>query len=176
MNQKEFQKAFEAIECEALSGRMSVPGALARVALLAIDYTSTDYIRNSLSESRRTAEAIELRLNAPAANPGAFYRTSDRDCTGGHLVGEFECSYSDLVRLFGEPDTSDGYKVSTEWQVTNGTQSFSIYDYKETCLYGDGLPTVEAFRGQPSYSWHIGGNVKPTALVAFLSSKVKPQP
>jgi hypothetical protein len=77
------------------------------------------------------------------------------------------------VALFGEPNqSSDGYKVSSEWLVTDGEQTFSIYDYKETCLYSDDLPSVEEFRALPEYEWHIGGTVKPTRLVAFLEANI----
>lgn len=91
----------------------------------------------------------------------------------GHLVGSFTCSYADLVRIFGEPgDMTDEYKVSTQWSVTDGTQHFEIYDYKETCTYDEDLPTIEEFRAWPEYDWHIGGTVKPTSLVEFLKSKI----
>ncbi len=87
----------------------------------------------------------------------------------GHLVGEFTCSYESLVALFGEPNQpGDECKVSSEWLVTDGGQTFSIYDWKETCLYSDELPSVEEFRALPEYAWHIGGSVKPTRLVEWL--------
>lgn len=99
-----------------------------------------------------------------------FERT--QEFTGGHLIGYFTCSYADLVKLFGEPDQSDGYKVSGEWQVTDGRDQFSIYDYKETSLYDDCYPSVNQFRELPSYEWHIGGTVKPTALIEFLTEEI----
>ncbi len=41
MTKAEFEKAFEAIESEAVAGRMSIPGALARAAMLALEYGQT---------------------------------------------------------------------------------------------------------------------------------------
>jgi len=104
------------------------------------------------------------------------FKTTD-EFQSGYLVGAFTCSYASLVALFGEPNQqSDGYKVSSEWFVTDGEQTFSIYDYKETCLYYDGLPSVEEFRALPEYAWHIGGTVKPTRLVEFLRRALRALP
>ena len=94
---------------------------------------------------------------------------------GGSLVGYITCSYADLVRTFGEPTESDGYKVSSEWTIkdTRTGQVFHIYDYKETELYSRGLPTVAKFRAQPSYEWHLGGMAKVDvdALRAFIQER-----
>lgn len=103
------------------------------------------------------------------------------DEAGGYSIGEVECSYADLVKVFGEPNgEGDGYKVSTSWcvQDTETGESVEIYDYKETSLYSPGYPSVEAFRARPSYEWHIGGTNETrrepqvvTALRAFINSK-----
>ena len=75
------------------------------------------------------------------------------------LIGYYTTSYSKLVSVFGEPNEEDGYKVSTEWGglKTKCGIEFYLYDYKETKLYHDTLPSVEEFRNQSQYSWHIGG-------------------
>lgn len=58
--------------------------------------------------------------------------------------------------VLGEPRKGDGYKVSSEWVVTDALgRVFTVYDYKETNLYDSELPSVAAFRRRP-YSWHIG--------------------
>lgn len=76
---------------------------------------------------------------------------------GTSLQGEIELNCQKLIALFGVPNESDGCKVSTEWVFESETgEVFTLYDYKETNLYDDGLPTVEEFRALPSYSWHIG--------------------
>lgn len=76
------------------------------------------------------------------------------------LQGYFTASYADLKKVLGEPQSSDGYKVSTEWIVEHNGRTWTIYDYKETDLYEPGYPSVEQFRKLPEYQWHIGGEGK----------------
>jgi hypothetical protein len=102
-----------------------------------------------------------------------FERDRSSEFHGGHLVGYFTCSYAHLVKLFGEPHSSDGYKVSSEWWVTDGQNYYSIYDYKETSMYDGSLPSVEEFRALPQYEWHIGGTSKPSTLIDFLEESLK---
>ena len=51
----------------------------------------------------------------------------------------------------------------------------TIYDYKETDLYDEDLPSVEEFRSLPEYEWHIGAANKAQAekLMSFLKEKIK---
>ena len=79
---------------------------------------------------------------------------------GGSLQGYITLSYKDLRRIFGAPQESDGYKVSTEWTIKDTVtgRMFSLYDYKETALYDSDLPSVRKFRQLPEYAWHIGCN------------------
>ncbi len=127
----------------------------------------------AIAEIRKAETAARYTKKA---SKGQFTRYTGTDYCGGHLVGEFECSYTLLVKLFGEPEEGGEYKVSGEWQVTDGKESFSIYDYKATALYDeDCYPTVAEFRAQPSYSWHIGGTASPKNLIAFLKSKLDRQ-
>lgn len=95
-------------------------------------------------------------MREPTKIPGVYRDADIRP--NGWLCGEITAPYSKLVELLGEPNVeSDGYKVSTEWSLVleDGTD-FRLYDYKETSLYDEGLPTVDEFRALPAYSWHIG--------------------
>ncbi len=100
------------------------------------------------------------------------------DYAGGWLQGEFTASYSDLVKVFGEPSDGDGYKVSTSWTIqdTETGAVFEIYDYKETSLYDpSNNPSVEEFRALDSYDWHIGGEraCDRGALRTFVSERLR---
>ena len=89
---------------------------------------------------------------------------------GTSLRGYVTTSYAKLVGLLGEPNgQTDDYKVSTEWVVTYRGESYTIYDYKETNLYDEGAPTVEEFRAQSSYEWHIGGAHEASAFLQVLA-------
>jgi hypothetical protein len=100
---------------------------------------------------------------------------------GTGLRGEFEASFIVLLGLLGEPqympnapNGGDG-KVSTEWIVENKKGEIcTIYDYKETSLYSEGMMSPEDFRGLPSYCWHIGAHSKGAAdeLIAWLHSQL----
>lgn len=74
---------------------------------------------------------------------------------GSCLIGYYTASYRELYALFGESSECD--KSSTQWIVNYKGKNYSIYDYKETELYDEDLPSVEEFRSQESYNWHIGG-------------------
>jgi hypothetical protein len=102
--------------------------------------------------------------------------------SGTSLQGHFTASYKELEAAFGKPQytgkrspDSDG-KVSTEWYFTESVAGAvaTLYDYKETSLYGSGLPSVTAFRARPEHDWHIGARDKGTAnsLIAFLARKL----
>jgi len=80
--------------------------------------------------------------------------------SSGALIGYVAASYDELCALFGLPNggqSADG-KVTTEWVLKFENSVFSIYDYKATDRYARHLPSVEKFRKQPSYEWHIGGH------------------
>lgn len=78
----------------------------------------------------------------------------------GSLIGYVSLNFCELLDVFGPPRCGDDYKVSTEWLVedTDTGRVFSLYDYKETELYCADLPSVDDFRKQPDYRWHIGGD------------------
>jgi hypothetical protein len=92
---------------------------------------------------------------------------------GTSLQGYCETSFATLKDLFGEHCASDGYKVSTEWVVSNGKHVVTIYDYKETRLYDRRLPTVDQFRQQTSHQWHLGAKSQNVveSFLAFLALK-----
>lgn len=66
---------------------------------------------------------------------------------GTSLVGYLDCSFDDLVMVFGppheyDPDTDD--KVKCQWTFRYKGNKFTIYDYK-------------SYRHpQSNYDWHIG--------------------
>jgi hypothetical protein len=100
---------------------------------------------------RDVIEEAQREVVEPKLDPNAGEGTS--------LAGNFETSYAKLVAAFGEPNVEDdSYKVSSCWGFSMGKASFTIYDYKETDLYADDLPSVGEFRERPSYDWHIGAN------------------
>lgn len=100
------------------------------------------------------------------------------DRVGTHLVGETPpLTYATLVAAFGTPaqyeaDHGGDGKVSTEWTFRGADGVFTVYDYKETALYDDGLPSVAAFRAGPAYRWHIGGRTNPGDFLTWLLARV----
>ncbi len=93
---------------------------------------------------------------------------------GTYLVGSIHTSYAELVDAFGEPLPGDDYKVSSEWIIrdTLSGKVFTIYDWKETDLYREDLPTVEKFRSSGRTTWHIGGKSNPSDFINWLTSKL----
>jgi hypothetical protein len=93
-----------------------------------------------------------------------MFRVADMGVADGtSRMGEIELVYSDIVLAFGEPEESDGYKVSGEWTFINDEtgEVFTLYDWKSTSLYDSDGPSVEAFRACPSpQQFNIGGNHK----------------
>lgn len=87
----------------------------------------------------------------------------------GSLIGYVSLGFTELLEVFGPPQRSDDYKVSSEWIIkdTKSGSVFTLYDYKETELYDSDLPSVEDFHKQPEYDWHIGGSRKHFNFVAF---------
>ena len=94
----------------------------------------------------------------------------DADTNGTHLQGYVKATYGELQEVLGEPEESDGYKVSGQWtfEDENG-QVFTLYDWKATDLYGYG-PSVEEFRADPKpYEFHVGGHVSGRAVARYLT-------
>lgn len=81
------------------------------------------------------------------------------DPTGTSLQGYAPFSYDRIVEVFGEPELGvDGDECAFNWSITfeDGTVA-SIYDYKASSLYDDGLPTPQQMKDNFT-DWHIGGN------------------
>ena len=96
---------------------------------------------------------------------------------GTSLQGCVEASFAQLRQIFGDPlPETDGYKVSTEWVLLCPVDGMTVtlYDYKETNLYSKDYPTVEEFRANPSYEWHVGAKDKFVAerFIAWLKWKL----
>jgi len=72
--------------------------------------------------------------------------SKDAYADGTSLQGYVTAYYHELVEVFGEPDLTNGDKVTAEWclEFEDGTVA-TIYDWKE----------YETPMG--SYRWHIGG-------------------
>lgn len=106
----------------------------------------------------------------PSGCPG-----SNNSIIGTSLQGYTQpLTYDQLVKLFGEPNhEGDGCKVSTEWVLSDGETTISLYDYKETNLYNSSYPSVEEFRKQ-AYEWHIGAFYKgdAEAFADYLNSRI----
>jgi hypothetical protein len=62
-----------------------------------------------------------------------------------NLVGYIEASPAELVRLFGEPCKSDGYKSSGEYFFKIWHKYVTLYDWKCTSLYDDKHPSPKEF-------------------------------
>ncbi len=89
------------------------------------------------------------------------------------LKGYFKTSYVKLFELLGEPVSGEG-KVSTTWILKIKGKQYIIYDYKQTDLYDEDLPTVENFRKLDSYLWHIGAELDSdaSACIDYLKGKI----
>lgn len=83
--------------------------------------------------------------------------TLTEDFCGGYLIGYIVCSYEELEKALGEPNsvggqnsTNDGDgKVAIEW---------SLKDEKGTCVRLYDWKMFVDVRLLPSYQWHVGGN------------------
>lgn len=79
--------------------------------------------------------------------------------SSSHLVGFITTSFSRLVEKLGVPNgEGDNYKTSTEWRLRVGDEIMYIYDYKNTNMYREDLPTVNMLRSTHNVMWHVGGN------------------
>jgi hypothetical protein len=106
-----------------------------------------------------------------------FKLSQDADINGTHRVGEITCAPATLVEKFGQPQASDGYKVSGEYTFENEAgEVFTLYDWKSTSLYDDdfGSPSPGAFWRQASpQQFNIGGRTNAFDFVDWLEGKVQ---
>jgi hypothetical protein len=85
-----------------------------------------------------------------------FVTHNDRQIeTGGtFLQGKVESTYSTLVKIFGEPTESDGYKTDAEWLIKfeDGNVA-TIYNWKD----GKNYNGASGKKTEVIKCWHIGG-------------------
>lgn len=94
-------------------------------------------------------------------------KPTDKFPNGTHLQGYVNATYEQLVATFGPPNQDgDDYKVAFEWVLeTDDGQLITIYPWKNTLLYGDGLPSPETMK-RINTNWHIGGK-SPNVVAAI---------
>ena len=69
-----------------------------------------------------------------------FEKATEKDGVGyTSRVGHIESSPAELIRLFGKPLKSDGYKTSGEYLFKIYDSYITLYDWKATSLYDDSL-------------------------------------
>ncbi len=75
-----------------------------------------------------------------------FKLAPSADTNGVATMGDIEVAPAQVVRRFGRPADSDGYKVSGEYVFTNDDgQPFVVHDWKSTSLWESGLLTPDEF-------------------------------
>lgn len=76
----------------------------------------------------------------------AFDKAMEKDGAGfTSRVGHIEASPAELIRLFGKPLKSDGYKTSGEFLFKIHDRYITLYDWKSTSLYDNSLPSPKDF-------------------------------
>lgn len=105
-----------------------------------------------------THPTLQQRLRARGLP--TFTRASARETDGTWLQGTIECSYWDILSIFGPPDdNNDGYKTQVCWDIRFGCGTIAtIYDWKQY-----GLPPGEI------RTWNIGGH---NSRAVYLISKI----
>ena len=59
------------------------------------------------------------------------HNNSDASSTGTYLQGYMSCGYKDIVRIFGEPEGCDGYKVDAHWTIRfSDGEIATVYNWK----------------------------------------------
>tara|TARA_R100000664_G_C2734977_1_gene124624 strand:- start:224 stop:580 length:357 start_codon:yes stop_codon:yes gene_type:complete len=88
-----------------------------------------------------------------------------QNLNGSSLMRTVRIPPSTLVKLLGEPDESDGYKVSMEWMFESHRGDFvALYDWKSTSLYADGYPHPDTFRERSNdEEFHVGAHSQAAA-------------
>jgi hypothetical protein len=75
-----------------------------------------------------------------------FRLSPSTDSAGIYTTGEVEVAPALVVRRFGPPYPSDGYKVSGEYIFVNHEgEPFVVHDWKSTSLWEAGFPNPETF-------------------------------
>jgi hypothetical protein len=101
--------------------------------------------------------------------------SNHNSAVGTSLKGYVSLRYKDIVKIFGEPQESDNYKVTGEWVFLNEetNEVFTLYDWKRTNLYSVECPSVEEFRNyNEKVSFNVGGKVYAGEFIAWLERAV----
>jgi hypothetical protein len=81
---------------------------------------------------------------------------------GTSNVSEVQLIPSQLIKTFGNPMSSDEYKVSGEYVFKSATSDevFTLYDWKYTTLYDEGAEYTpnELWKLEKPIWFNIGGN------------------
>ena len=87
------------------------------------------------------------------------------DISNASWAGDIEVAPADVVRALGAPHRHvDAYKISGLYSFVEGLRVFTVYDWKATLLYDEGLPSPLAFwNSQSKVSLSIGCNRKDVA-------------
>lgn len=104
-----------------------------------------------------------------------FTREDDADFCGTSLKAYIHASYPELENLFGEPLDGDGYKISGLWTFVNKEgEVFTLYDWKHTELYADGLPSVRQFRKSTDVvEFNVGAKGSALSFIQWLNMKIR---
>ncbi len=100
-----------------------------------------------------------------------FIKTDGMAANGTSLSNYVDCSFMDLINLFGEPtytDPSNDDKVNIEWVLRSEDGDVAtIYNWKD---YDGGFKA----RTTECYRWHVGSRNSMPALelVTFIAKKL----
>lgn len=101
-----------------------------------------------------------------AAEPGAeFIANPHADIMGTSREAEIKTSFSVLKRKLGTPINFDDDKISNMWVLEDPRTGdvVTVYDYKLTNLYDEGLPSPQALRKKKIVEWSVGAKDKAVA-------------
>mgnify|MGYP003670437191 FL=1 len=91
-----------------------------------------------------------------------FYVVKDDINIEGSCLQEYvTLSPKSVVSTFGDPEDSDGYKVSGEYMFKekNTKNVYTLYDWKNTILYdSDLIRPSEFWNSTEEYNFHIGAS------------------
>lgn len=94
-----------------------------------------------------------------------YTKALPEDAFGTSFVTSVDCSYAEIVKLFGEPHELGGGddKVKAEWVFETELGTVTVYDYKE---YDTDLEDIR--------DWHIGAKARAAgdAFAKFVEEQV----
>jgi len=104
-----------------------------------------------------------------------FKLSQDADTNGTHLQDHVVLAPAALIEKFGQPQESDGYKVSGEYSFENEAgEVFTLYDWKWTDLYdSDGVPVDEFWNSWTPIQFNIGGKSLAFDFVTWLKGEIQ---